>query len=77
MRGSLLYGIAWVGVGIALLAQAIFLAVIGVWLESAQAAGDRFPAHVASGVVAVGFVAAGVGALFLGSRGISAARRRR
>ncbi len=77
MRGSLLHGIAWLGVGIALLAQAAFIAVIGVWLEAPQTAAERFPAHVASGVVAVGFVAAGLGAVFLGTRGISAARRRR
>ena len=76
MRESLLYGIAWVGVGLALLAQAVFLALMGAWLESG-ATTDRFPANVASAVVSLGFVAAGLGAVVLGARGINAARRDR
>jgi len=77
VRESLLYGIAWVGVGIALLAQAVFLALMCTWLEGTPALPDRFPANVASAVVALGFVAAGLGALVLGARGINAARRHR
>ena len=77
MRERLLYGIAWVGVGLALLAQAVFLALMGSWLENAAPPPDRLPANVASAVVSLGFVAAGLGALVLGARGINVARRHR
>lgn len=77
MRESLLYGIGWVGVGIALLAQAVFLLVMGAWLEGPAAMAERIPADVASAVVALGFGLAGMGALVLGARGITAARRER
>jgi hypothetical protein len=77
VRESLLYGIAWVGVGLALLAQAVFLALMGAWLESGAATPDRYPANVASAVVSLGFVVAGLGAVVLGARGINAARRDR
>jgi len=50
---------------------------MGTWLEGTPALPDRFPANVASAVVSLGFVAAGLGALVLGARGINAARRHR
>jgi hypothetical protein len=50
---------------------------MGAWLESGSTTPDRFPANVASAVVSLGFVAAGLGAVVLGARGINAARRDR
>src|SRR5258705_13816659 len=76
VQDRLLDGIVWVGLGVALLVQAGFLAALGYWFDG-PVAPDRLPGNVASAVVAVGFVLAGLGALTLGARGITAARRRR
>ncbi len=77
MRDRLLKGITWLGLGVVLLAQAGLLAAMGWWFEGPASPSDRLPASVASGVVAIGFVVAGLGAFTLGARGINAARRRR
>lgn len=73
MRGRLIDGIIWFVVGVSLLAQAGFLVVLG-WASEGTVAPDLLPAGVAGGVVALGFVGAGLGALVLGMRSVSAAR---
>ena len=67
----------WVAVGVGLILEAVCLVAIA-WLAPDILGGppERVPTTAASGAVAIAFVAAGLGALFLGVRKVIAVRGR-
>jgi hypothetical protein len=73
---SRLDGIAWLIVSLSMVTQAVFIGRVAWWPEAALATG-MVPVPVASLFVASAFALSAMGALYLGVRGLSAAKRAR
>ncbi len=67
VKSRVIDGMVWLAVGVSLVGQAGFLVAMDWWPKNSSAS-DGIPSSVAGGIVAVGFVTVGLGAVVIGVR---------